>query len=530
VALANPFELAAQRYFTPREAEDPVDWVKKKLRLSLWSKQREIMLSIRDNRYTAVHACHDSGKSFTMSVAGGHHLDTHKVGDAFLVSTAPSATQVDAILWREIRKIHKLGLRGRILSGGFPQWYVGDELIGYGRKPQDYDVADVFQGIHAPYVLVVLDEANGLPKAFFDAADTLATNAGARVVAIGNPDDSESHFHTVCQPGSGWNVIHIDGLQTPNFNAKALETYPALRELFEAEGLEPSTEDVSDAMRMGLLDPLWVVERMPRWGVGSSLWQSKVRGLFPGETSKQVVIPLAWVEAAVQRWYDWDLRGRKEQKGRRVYGVDVAREGDDESAIATSHGEVVYDVATYGIPDTMALVSLVDAGMDYPGSIAVVDVVGVGGGVVDRLRQLGRSVVPFSAGSGTTETDLSGELHFDNVRSAAWWMLREELAPWREPTLCLPPDELLKAELCAPRYKVQGTTIVVESKEQIKKRLKRSTDRADAVIQARSVGIGVVPDRASLAGLSTKWGEMGASPLARAWEPSSMWERAGGRL
>jgi hypothetical protein len=66
------------------------------------------------------------------------------------------------------------------------KWYIGNELVAYGRTPADYDPA-AFQGIHARYVLVIIDEAGGLPKSIFDAVDALATNVDARVVAVGNP-------------------------------------------------------------------------------------------------------------------------------------------------------------------------------------------------------------------------------------------------------------------------------------------------------------------------------------------------------
>jgi hypothetical protein len=523
--MPNPFLLAAERHFAPVSARDPVGWARDK-GIYLWSKQREFIESIRDNRYTAVHACHDSGKSYGMAVAGSNHLETNSVGDAFLVSTAPSVAQVDAILWREIRKLRKsLGLRGRIIGGGYPQWLVGDELIGYGRKPADYD-QDVFQGIHAPRVLIIIDEADGVPKDLFDAVDALATNEYARVACIGNPDNPESHFATVCQPGSGWNVIHIDGLQTPNFNANTLKRFPLVCEIMEREGLQPVDEVVPEPLRVGLLHPSWVEERVKRWGVDSPLWMSKVRGQFPNVTTKQVTIPLAWVEAAIQRWHDWRLRGCPEPGGAMVHGLDVAREGDDESALASRIGYVFLDnPETFSIADSTVLAELVHGRMGRVGCSVVVDVVGVGGPVYDMLNRMGDTAIAFSAGSRADTTDISGELTFDNCRSAAWWKLRESLDPSRSPVICLPDDDDLKAELTAPRYSVHGKEIRVEPKEKVKKRLKRSTDRADAVIQSWWISDGVMTT--SLTGLASEWKQVsGSQPLVSAWA-STHWETEG---
>jgi hypothetical protein len=121
-------------------------------------------------------------------------------------SPRPRRLQVEAILWRYMGNAHrKAGLSGRITLDA--KWYIGNELVAYGRKPADYDPA-AFQGIRA-LVLVIIDEAGGVPKSIFDAVDALAANVDARVVAVGNPDDPASHFATICKPGSGWHVETI---------------------------------------------------------------------------------------------------------------------------------------------------------------------------------------------------------------------------------------------------------------------------------------------------------------------------------
>jgi hypothetical protein len=74
-----------------------------------------------------------------------------------------------------------------------PKWYIGNELVAYGRKLADYD-PPAFRGIYTCYVLVISDEAGSVPKSIFDAVDALATKIDARVVAVGNPDDPTSHF------------------------------------------------------------------------------------------------------------------------------------------------------------------------------------------------------------------------------------------------------------------------------------------------------------------------------------------------
>lgn len=501
--------VAAEFTPKPRYDLDPSLWARDKFGIHLWSKQREIFDSLRDNRYTAVQSCHDAGKSFSAAVAVGHWLDTHPLGQAFAVTTAPTAAQVSAILWREVLKLHtRGGLPGKITTAGYPQWKLDDgELVAYGRKPADYSDS-AFVGIHARYPLIVLDEACGIPKSLWDAVDALATNAEARVLAIGNPDNPSTQFNTVCKPDSGWNVIRIDGLRTPNFTKAAVEKLVCkqclkagrhetlLLQLYKEEGIPYNNETVPEDIRPLLLSPEWVEERLHRWvgrppantpvaplAAKSSLFTSKVRGLFP-TSSTEGIIPLGWVQDAVDRWNDWDASRTKAVSGRKVVGVDVARQGSDETGIAVRKGNVVLELKKYRLADTMETTGRVVALLNEPQAVAVVDVIGIGAGVVDRLREQGYDVYAFNAAkSGRKLRDRVGEFTFQNHRAAAWWNLRELLDPSRGSKIALPPSEMLIADLTTPKWKVlSGGVIMVETKDEIRKRLGRSTDEGDAVV------------------------------------------------
>lgn len=513
-AVTDPFAFAATLFEPPPDYYgNPALWGSSKLGEHWWSMQVAIMESIRDNRYTAVPSCHNAGKSFIAARAIAKWIDTYPPGEAFVVTTAPTAAQVSAILWREIGKAHKKGkLAGHITGAGYPQWKLDGELVGYGRKPADYDDS-AFQGIHARYVLVVLDEAGGIPSSLYDAADALATNENARVLAIGNPDDPTSQFATICKPDSGWNVIRIDGLLTPNMTeagvARLLEpgqckqcrdigaSEPLLARLFREEGLAYSEEEVPDDVRPMLLSPLWVEERLHRW-VGrvpndqslavaasqSAIFTAKVRGQFPSSGSEGV-IPLAWVERAMDRYAEWVEKGRPFPEGRQIIGADIAGTGKDESCLALRRGNIVMEMRKFPHADTMEVTGHIAAALQDSDAYPVVDAIGIGAGVVDRLREQGLSPLAFVAShSAKGMLDRSGEFGFQNLRSAAWWNLRELLDPSRGATLALPPSEMLKSDLCAPRWKVLSKGIIaVESKDEIRKRLGRSTDEGDAVVQ-----------------------------------------------
>src|SRR3974390_1360446 len=206
----------ARDWFNP---DDPnADWPRTRLRAHLWTGQQAVRVSVKRNRYTAVPSAHDVGKSFSAASLACEWIDTHDLGEAFVVSTAPTSSQVNTILWREIERMHrKAGLAGVITMGRIPEWKVGKAQVGYGRKPSDYDETG-FQGVHETFLLVIIDEADGIPEQLWHAVDSLATNVNARVLAIGNPNNPQSYFRTICRPGSGWNVIHLDGLTSPNFS------------------------------------------------------------------------------------------------------------------------------------------------------------------------------------------------------------------------------------------------------------------------------------------------------------------------
>jgi hypothetical protein len=489
----------ASEWFGP--PVDRVQFVKQKLKVDLWSGQQRIMASVAKNRYTAVPSAHDMGKSFMAAALTCTWLEQYDVGEAFVVTTAPTTPQVNAIIWREIEKLHRRGgLRGTIGMGRIPEWKVGKEMIAYGRKPADED-EEGFQGIHAPRVLVIVDEASGIPEQLWTAVDALATNENARVLAIGNPDDAQSYFRTICLPGSGWNVVRLDGLYSPNFTereVKAVSNTDTTGDLygFMADNNIPwATEDVSYELRQGLLSPLWAAERLKKWGVfkdsaglwqTTTLWESRVRGRFT-TSAADGVIPLAWVMAAVERWKEFMASGAplSEVPGARVYGVDVAREGSDETCVAERIGSLVLGVERYAKQDTMTTALRVNAKLKrVPGSRSIVDVVGVGGGVVDRLRELEDEVVSFNGSERTDMRTHDNEFSFNNKRSAAWWNVREMLDPYSKGSkLMLPDDEFLIADLTAPKYRVAaGAKIVVEEKAETKKRLRRSPDTGDAVV------------------------------------------------
>ena len=287
---------------------DPCDWIERRFGVTLWSGQRQIVESALQHRGTAARAAHSVGKSKIAGLLGAYWIAAHPVGSAFVFTTAPRTAQIRGILWKEIGRAHRDGdLPGRIAIGQNPEWRIGDELVGTGLKPADLtdpeEAATAMQGIHAEHLLCILDEAAGLAPWVWDAIDSLASNAGARIVALGNPTIRNSTFYEVCQPGSGWNRIKISALGSPNL----------------------SGEHVPETVARNLVSAEWVESRKRKWGEKSAMYRSRVLAEFPDADVEALIEP-AWVEAAQTRL----LPG----EGAASLGCDVARSGSDQSIIA----------------------------------------------------------------------------------------------------------------------------------------------------------------------------------------------------
>lgn len=193
------------------------------------------------------------------------------------------------------------------------------------------------------------------------------------------------------------------------------------------------------------------------------------------------VIPTAWVEAAMARWQEPAKREPMDS-----LGVDVARGGKDQTVIARRHGMWFDKPLAYPgkeTPDGPSTAGLVIAAMRDKAPIHI-DVIGVGSSPYDFLKEAGQQVLGINVAKTTKGRDKSGLLTFKNLRSELWWRMREALEPANNTGIALPPDSRLKADLCAPKWKLASREVYVESREDIIDRIGRSPDYGSAYILA----------------------------------------------
>lgn len=446
-------------------AGDPVRFASEQLLFHAWSKQQEILRAMREHSRVAVKACHGPGKTATAAV--GILTFLAEFPNSRAITTAPTWFQVEQLLWREIRsrlaRAHIANLAQIFPEPRVAKLELGPDWFAIGQSTNQ---PERFQGHHAEHLLLVVDEASGVDERIYEAAEGFRTAEGAHILLIGNPTQLGGQFHRAfTSEADEWHTITISVFDTPNYTGE--EVPPEVARALPRKG--------------------WAEEMERLWGADSPVYQVRVLGEFPTNAADSV-IPLAWVEAANRRWQE---QQNTELPPLTTIGVDVARTGTDRTVLALRHGDRITELRRLPHQGTMhtandvkrALEIMSDHPLEAP--TAIVDSIGIGAGVVDRLAELQMGVIPFNAAEATTRTDKSGRVGFVNKRAAAWWNLRELLDPDGDGLLALPPDDKLIGDLTSPKWRVMaGGKIQLESKDDIRKRLGRSTDDGDAVVQA----------------------------------------------
>jgi len=439
---------------------EPVDFIELGFNNQLWNKQCEIVNSVRDNKYTAVRSCHDIGKSFIAARLVLWFI--YAFPDSKVISTAPTFKQVQDILWREIREAkNKASIP---LSGTINQTEldISEEHFAIGISTNE---ADRFQGFHAQYILLIVDEASGVAQDIFDASEGIVSSQNARVLYIGNPTSTEGQFYKSFKT-PGFNKISISAFDTPNFTEFGITPKDIADDTWKVK-------ITHDLPRPYLITPDWVRDKYVRWGPDSPLYFSRVLGEFPMQTS-DMLIPLGMIEAAVNRDIV-PVEGDPEQ-----IGADIARFGSDKTIFITRKGGKVVDISQHSHNDTMVTAALLhDYAGFHPYGKLCVDVVGIGAGVVDRLRQIEskREVTDVNVGMPAMDTE-----RFLNLRAEIYWNLRERFV---NGDIQIPNDDDLIAQLSNIkfRYTPKGQ-VQLESKEDMKARGLSSPDKADALALA----------------------------------------------
>jgi hypothetical protein len=428
----------------------------------LWPKQVEILRSVIDNPLTAVKACHASGKTFTAAVAVLYYLVRYR--QAVVITTAPTWTQVEKVMWGEIRSLVQ---RARY---PFPKplttsLKLGPDRFGIGLSTNE---GVRFQGFHNTNVLVVLDEAPGVLPSIYEAIEGIRAGGNVRVLAMGNPVISSGPFYDAFSIGRAtWKTFTIAAFDTPNFAGVSA-----------SDLLVMSEQELDCNVRPYLVSRRWVKEKYLEWGLGHPLWEARVLGNFPAQ-SDDSLIPLTCLEMA---------RLRQEGSGELCAGLDVAGPGEDETVLCVRRGPRIVQLNAWSHRDPRGVV--VAALMPYKHELKYVNVdsIGIGFGMAQHLKDIDFPVREVNVGAVPMDKE-----RFANLKAELYWGFRERALAGDLAGLT---DEKTIAQLASIRYKHNSRgQVVIESKEEARKRGVKSPDRADAVILAFA---GVLIEQAGL--------------------------------
>lgn len=472
-------ETEDQAHEARRYLNDPVGWVRRYIKWGddegLTDYQEEIVAHLPVKKRVAVRGPHGLGKTGLASITVlWFALTREQAGlDWKVLTTASAWRHLTIYLWPEIKKWanrlnwEELGRapfndRTELLDLHLKQHHGAASAVA-SSKPE------LIEGAHADSLLYLIDEAKIVPDAVWDAIEGAFSGGRmegypeALALAISTPGPPVGRFYEIHKRAPGledWWVRHV-----------------------KAE----------EAMAAGRISQQWYDMRKKQWGEDSALFANRVLGEFHA-SDEDSLIPLSWVDAAIERWKLWDEAGRPELvlQHPRVVAVDVARSGRDMTVFAPRIGYLITQFELHNNSDTMKTAALVgplihESDGERPRVTGVIDTIGVGAGVYDRLRELKQPVVPYTGSAKTDFRDQTGEYEFKNTRSAAYWNMRQLLDPANESIVMLPDDDLMVSDLTTPTWDIASGAppkIVVEKKEDVVERLGRSPDRGDAVVMA----------------------------------------------
>lgn len=385
---------------------------------------------------------HNTGKSTSLAVATVHFACTRHPWKA--IQTAPSASQLWDALWPEtVSMFQRLpaALRPLFNITSDRIRLVGDERCFVSARTSTKEKPESLAGVHSENVLLMPDEASAIPDEVFESAQGSMSDKNATTVMTSNPTRTSGFFYDSHHTNSAlWKCHHWSSTESPFVNEAFIE------------------------------------QIRKTYGEGSNQWRVRVLGEFP-DTDDDTLISRADVEAALDRDIELDPKATK------VWMCDPARFGSDRTVLAEALGssyswlEVVSGKSTTWIAGWIKHKYDELQEFERPSEI-IVDVIGLGAGVVDNMTDAGLPVTPVNV----SESALAFSDGY-RLRDQLWLDMKRWL---QEGLGKLPSDPKLReaiiADLTAPTYSFMANgKLKVESKAEMKRRAQRSTDIADCL-------------------------------------------------
>lgn len=473
------------------------DWclfAKEVLHSRLDEEQQQILRAVQRYPMVAVASGTSRGKDYVAAVASlcffyltpRFGRDGAMTKNTKVFMTAPTGRQVQEIMMPEISRLHNAAgvLPGRIISTGirtnYKEWFLS------GFKSDEYNM-EAWSGLHAANIMFVVTEASGMSEVIFQGIEG-CLQGNSRLLIVFNPNTS-----------SGYAANAIKSSRFKSFRLNSLHAENVVKK---------------QTIIPGQVDYRWVDDHVKAWCMpigrndfneteGDFEWEGtlyrpndlarvKILGMFP-KVSQDVLVPYEWIETANRNWEE--LQKEKFTPKRNLsLGVDVAGMGRDSSVLCKRYDNYVSEFIAHhsaGQADHMHIAGLIWKMLVRREDKAYIDTIGEGAGVLSRLQELNSSLdfekrkkvfsCKFSEGARNLSDD-TGEYTFANMRAYLYWCIRDWLNPKNGYYAALPPNDQLTEELTNTHWKFHSSgSIIIEPKEAIKERIKRSPDYGDAL-------------------------------------------------
>lgn len=476
---------------------DPPWWIRDVLGVTLQPHQVDLIEDYNrekqdpnGKRQIAWASCNSAAKTHTLSALCLHHV--YNEFDSKVLNTAPTATQLDQVLWAEMRSMiakARLPLGGNLLPRA-PQLHIAPEWYMIGLNAA---IPEAFQGRKSRKLLIVVDEASGCKDPMFEAMRGNMASGDAMLLMAFNPTRATGQsFRAFHSARADWHCRQIDAFDLPNLAPIKAE--------FDAPGTTLARKlellRTAPVVVPYLATGKWAAGILAEFGEDSDMWRVRVRGQFPKGDPNQLITMgdavdsmAVWREiAAMSRdqsaaaakdgkpfpwWRFRELLGDKAQGG-----LDVARFGDCDSVLAAQALLTSMPMIAWGQQRTTDLSGFVAEEIErYQLHQTNVDEPGVGGGPCDQLTAIASGIVPFNGGKAAWNP-----ARFANLRSEQFWALRILL---QKHLAFIPDSERLLGQLTSIRYSFlpQGQRRV-ETKEELAARGITKFDEGDAVMMS----------------------------------------------
>lgn len=460
--IFSPTEEAA-RSKLQEWAADPVAFVRQQFKAEPDAWQHDVLENVPGNQRIALKACVGPGKTCLLAWVVWWFISTRF--NARIACTSITAPNLKDGLWAELAKWQA---RSPFLIREFKwsaqsitnrdrpgTWWASARTW---NRDADPDVQGAtLQGLHEEHSMAVIDEAGGIPDSVMASAEGVLSSGGdLKILIAGNPTHLTGPLYRACKKERKfWFVKEING--------------------------DPDNPDRAPRVRVD-----WAAEMIEKYGGReASFVRARVLGKFPRRASTSL-IGLGDFEDAYGRLMD--PKGVALERGLKVLGVDIAREGDDRSVIVQRDGAFLDGVREYREPDTFKMANIIhEIAMGWEAKSVRVDDIGVGGGVVDNLRNKVKQyqLVPVNVGRKSEKVDNRGHPLYRNLRAEINMRMREYW--FGKGQISIEPDvqkTSIETEGTDIRFKAEGK-FQIELKAEYKKRHNgESPDVWDAVVLA----------------------------------------------